>query len=429
VKTITFFLVFLSFFVLHSQAQLNSYDSQSPLVLSSGFSIFTQAQRTGIVNSKGEEICSFTPEQFGATSVLLQESRLEGFIYLLTEKNIGLFHLPQKKMTIAPVFERTRLYEGDFETARRGKYPLHLTANCAIGRKEELFYLIDPATGKESEGYADVYPLENGFYFARKTNGQGLIVHGPASTASIYPMQCVDAFAQHFIGEVNGRCGLFSAEGDVAIPLEYDDIYFIGADAVWLKRGGKWALSNFSHQLLSDFVYTDIEKTDSLFFDAFLQVTGLEAHYSDMLPIHASLNITRLDFRLNRMLHGLQQLAGSRRLYTTLFDGELALKYLLIPSEKGMHLSTSPFRSVETEVYEKVFYIPYFYAAQDWIATQKKGKVGQPETGWKYDRVTYQPPLEPEKCSSALWIRKNKFYAFVYSEKKKTCLLKRYQPK
>lgn len=412
----------------HLSAQQSSSDTLRPMVLSKGHSIFRGNSTTGIVNSTGEIICSFPSDPLSSPRYTLEESHLEGFVYLFTESHVGLFDIPQKKTSIAPIYDRAKRYQLDYENSRRGSLPMQLKTNCAIGHRNGFFYLIDPITGKESEAYLDVYPMNNGFYFVRKKEGTGAVIHGANSTSSIFPLNCLDAYANHFIGEVNGRCGLFSAEGEVAIPLEYEDIYFISPDAVWLKRGGKWALSNFSHQLLSDFVFTDIEKTDSLLTECFLQVTGLEANISVLYTKFDTTNNNRTDIRFDRMVHGLQQLQGSKRLYTTLFEEPIAAKLLLATSEKGVHLIPFPFRNADSEPFEKVFYIPSFYGGNDWFATQKNGQVGQQEVGWKYDSVVYDPPLEATTCSSALWKRKNKFYSFIYSEKKKRCILQRFHP-
>ena len=208
----------------------------------------------------------------------------------------GLFSLSKGDYEI-PIYAYGS--DGPYIQKLGGLYPLEAKEDLVLCREEKGYCVVDLKTPGKTPKYDYVYLLDSGQFYIRD-KGKHIIADNVANPQSVFGREIiefrklnkrrwpgqrkkdVDCYFNAIVKE-NGKYGVYDEEGQEIIPIKYDDVYMItGRNSFedgwyfWVKRDGWWALSNAKHELITHFIYQDIDQLNKVSYDNFIYFTKMD---------------------------------------------------------------------------------------------------------------------------------------------------------
>jgi hypothetical protein len=203
-----------------------------------------------------------------------------------------------------------------------------------------------------------------------------------------------------------------TASGEELIPFIYEDILFLNDDALWLKREGKWALSDYRHQVKTAFEFLDIEQSNTWFIQQLLEVTRLDTTGGNLFVEREYAGINSCPTELKKLIYQTELLFGSKRLYNTLLDASRCTNRSAARRADGWHFIYPPLFEIESEAWDAVRYVPNNVDPGGMMGYCLKGKWGVDTKDVRYAGILYDSMELSFNCDNGCIIKHEYIYSY-----------------
>jgi len=210
-----------------------------------------------IIDKSGNTVSAINYPQY---DVVIAHNFSEGRALVVTRDNKYGFIDTKGTFIIPPIYD----YAYDFH---EGKSIVGITDKesntCyeAIDKKGKVLIqfqqnniLIDQYFGDGLLMYKSLDTGSNGYLNSKGDNALSL----PSNITDCYQFE--DGYA---VVQTDKGSGLINKKGEIILSPSYDDVFIAGNDRLFLQKGGKWALSDMSGKMLSEFIYDEVNKFNS----------------------------------------------------------------------------------------------------------------------------------------------------------------------
>lgn len=422
----------------------------------SGMGIITYNGRTGVIDSTGRVKI---PLSYNKLEVLRNKSRFfkaekEGKSYLLNENgkellelkdplnrcmfiareehsnvvvadvnHVGAFDVQREVWNVPLIYDHTPIYAQQIERARRnGRFPA-LSARWGVFRTNDKFVLHNLQSGEVSEAFDDIVVLADDRVYAKNKNELGKVVSAIQELKQPQEWDYLDYYRKMFVVMREDKMGVMSISNEMIIPLEYEDIRFIGEEAFWLKKEGKWALCNSDYELQSEFIYDDAEKMNQEFIDQALYLTKLDTTGRNLYQFRKYSGINEEPNDLKQLLLHVLQLEDTKRDFSCIFEDMNRRNYTFVKTQGKFTFLYVPFLELDKASYDQLFYLPDDFAN----GGMKGGRIGekyQLNDGkeW-YEGLMFDCKQMRMSCDNAGIVKKGHIYLYVidYNSASQNC--------
>lgn len=303
---------------------------------------------------------------------------------------IGLFSLLKEKYLIPIEFDcvphpmKECLFYSD------GRAEIHINGDAAICNKGSNKVAVNLITCEQSEEFADIQRLESGAFYIRTLDGKKILTQDFKQTEISLPYKIHEVYQNRIIVQLDSLFGLMDSYSRMVIPAIYQDIYFEDHEHVWLKKDGRWALSDYQNNLNTGFDFYDIDQLNEIYFHSFTKFTRVDTSAIENFRFDESLGMSDRTNEVKELACAVNSLRGSRKLYTTYNADRGGTQWTYARMSDGYHVIYTPLNQIEKEAWAMVYYVP------DWVSGvscsfgyQLGNKFGFEKNEIRYEGIVY----------------------------------------
>jgi hypothetical protein len=374
--------------------------------------IFYRDQKMGIIGYNGFEQCVMRQKNENDLANQIVESRQEGLFYLLINGKRGLFDMSRSKVIIPAEYDDANFLNEGFEKARRQHAWMYMNDTLAMVRQKDSVFVYDLRSGVRSKAYQDVVLLNNGHLFLKGFDGFAAVSGDFLNPVNALPFRVCDTYNDCIIGKGIRGFGVTTANGDELVPFIYEDILFLNKNALWLKHDGKWAVSDYRHQVKTAFEFLDIEQSNTWFIQQLLEVTRLDTTGGNLFVEREYAGINHCPTEIKKLIYQTELLFGSKRLYNTLLDAKGCTNRSAAKRSDGWHFMYPPLNKVEPEAWEAVRYVPNNVDPSGMMGYCLNGKWGVDTKDVRYAGILYDSLELSFNCDNGCIIKHEYIYSY-----------------
>lgn len=376
-----------------------------------GYFIFHREGKTGLVTVTGIEMCVIKSEGRRDDKNKVIASKVIHIFYLYMYGKVGVFDAWRNRIVVPAIYDQSNFLNHRLEVSRRKHATIYLNDSIGIVKKADSLFVHGLDEVQRSAPYQDIVLLSNGLFFLKSFDGFVGVCSDYMKPVNTLDFRVLDTYNDYVLGRKSTGYGITTADGKIAIPFEYEDIYFANKNSVWLKRGGLWALASYQHQLFSKFEFEDIDQTNDWFIHQLLEVTRLDTTGGNLLIERDYPGINDAPTDLKILIYQVEQLRTTKRTYNTVLDFLGGTNRAAAKRADGWHFVYPPLGTIEPEAWEAVHYVPNCIDPYGMMAYQLKGKWGVEKDEIRYERVIYDSMDLTINCTCECIVKKGYIYS------------------
>ncbi|MEZ4800139.1 MAG: WG repeat-containing protein [Flavobacteriales bacterium] len=337
----------------------------------------------------------------------------------------GIFNLRKANLIIPVEFDVPSYIEKKNEALWRNEFYGQSKGDFIILKRGKRYAIGDLSNGYFTPFYSDIRFVNDTTFFIRLENGRGVVTSDIHHIDTANDFNYVDALNEMFVVEKNGKYGVYDTAGDWVIPMDYDDIYFSSRHTFWLKKEGKWALSDSQHQLKTGFEFENVDQYNEVFYNQLIRTTRLDTAFKYVEREYAGINHAPDD--LKQLLYAVEQLKGGRRLYSCLIDKMDLVVKMYAQKNGNWHFVDLYDMKVEDRAWDSIVYIPQFFIQGGLEGGSVGGKYYVSDEKRYYDDLIYDCLDTHFTCDKIGRVKKGRIYFTLinYSNPAASCLPKK----
>lgn len=273
---------------------------------------------------------------------------------LFREKNLfGLFHIPSKKIVLPAIADDHYVHFPDLNNNKI--FPItNVKEDLFYVHSQDTFRVYNFQTGFQGKAYRSIRSMGTKTFELIDWKQNKIFTNNIETLEALSDSSVVDGFMGYFIVKKAGKFGLTDENFNVISDAQYDDIFFVGHDALAVKKGGSWAFMTYDGKETTGFEFFDIEKTHDKVVEDIKFVTLLDT---------TKFNLYRTDYKfpygnktqdLIDVLRAMDLLKNTKRLYPTLYRKK-QIVFIVAHHLTGAAYTTD---GTITSVYDEMYFIP-----------------------------------------------------------------------